>query len=131
MADEALPQDPISLAARFFTERTKWVQAGKPYRSDERMAEVFAICKECPFFNKETENGGSCGICGCKLSPTDKFLNKIAWATTECPLESPKWAPEPPQVKIGMFSQPFVPVAQEAPQTIIEPPTGGCGCGGK
>lgn len=145
---EVMPQDVASLTNRFFQERTKWAQAGKPYRTDERMKEVFEICKGCPFFDGN-EEAGSCGICGCRLSPDDKFINKIAWATTNCPHNPPKWEEEklpekPKRIKIsgGLFSaaKPSENVETElsakvqehgAPvnRTIESPREGGCGCG--
>ncbi len=139
-----LPQDLASLTNRFFEERAKWVQEGKQYRTPARMNEIFEICKGCPFFESEGE-AGSCGICGCRLSPTDKFINKIAWATTECPHAPPKWESEPVAPKRikkgGLFSPAKAPDEMNTPtiqehgeqvNRVIEPPQeGGCGCGKK
>lgn len=80
----------------YLEERKKWKEAGKPYRTKEEMERIHSICKSCPLF----EAGGGylpgydrCGECGCQLHPKSRKLNKIAWGTTECPLETPKWGP--------------------------------------
>lgn len=76
-----------NMANEYAVERLIWSKAGRPYRTTERMLEIYNICASCEHFNNN-----SCGICGCNLHPTEKILpNKIAWATTECPLEEPKW----------------------------------------
>lgn len=81
---------------RFFLERQKWIKAGKPYRSEEKIKELFKICSsnECQNYIKKNDKEGSCNICGCRLVARKEYLNKLAWATTECPLEPPKWGLE-------------------------------------
>lgn len=137
---EILAQDIVSLGLRLAEERRKWVQSGKPYRTAERIAEIFdEKCKPCEFFNQEGESKGSCGVCGCRLLREGKFLNKLAWATTQCPLTPPKWESETiPSKPKGVFSstnnnlpEKLVVESQEKPtqQTIESPKEGGCGCG--
>lgn len=145
-ADEAMAQDIISLGIRYASERNKWAQAGKPYRTDARILEIFDNqCAPCENFNPEGEGKGSCGICGCRLLREGKMLNKLAWATTECPLTPPKWdaevLPRPPR-KTGLFSpakepelgqtelSPNIEPHGSPPERVIESPReGGCGCG--
>jgi hypothetical protein len=82
------------LEERYRKERKKWVEAGKPIRSPERMQEIHDICSECPLFKKK---GGwlpgydRCGECQCNLHPSHHTMNKIAWGTTHCPLDDPMW----------------------------------------
>lgn len=72
----------------FSEEHETWIAAGRPMRSPERTAALFAICAACP----HKVAGGfmqpdSCCLCGCTISPTRRFMNKLAWATTTCPRE--------------------------------------------
>lgn len=82
----------LELAGRYFKEREEWSNQGKPLRSDEEMEHIFSICQSCPLFEKISEKFGRCGDCGCMLHKSRKFMNKIAWATTSCPLDEPKWS---------------------------------------
>ena len=85
--------DPIK---QYNKERKKWKKAGKPMRSEQEMKRIYEICKQCPMFNP---GGGyvpgydQCDICKCNLDSKKKKLNKIAWATTHCPDNPPKWGP--------------------------------------
>lgn len=40
----------------------------------------------CEQFNKTRSE---CNVCGCSISQKKRFLNKLAWADQECPLN--KW----------------------------------------
>lgn len=64
-----------------------WKLAGSPVRSDEETARIYhEECKPCEHFQKDE----SCGLCGCRLSPTDPAMaNKIRMATEHCPIG--KW----------------------------------------
>lgn len=80
--------------AKFLQEEKKWVLAGRPIRSEDEMQKIHEICRHCEHF--EEGHGwlpkyDRCGICGCNLHPTQTAMNKIAMATTKCPLESPRW----------------------------------------
>ena len=76
---------------RFIKEYIKWFLKGKPLRSDKEMDRIFSICEECPEFERYAPGCtfGNCKVCGCHLDKEDKGMNKIAWATTKCPLK--KW----------------------------------------
>jgi hypothetical protein len=84
----------LEKAKRYLAERKRWANEDKPVRSPEEMERIFNICRECPLFNKSTEVSGTCNECGCSLHKSRLTLNKIAWATTSCPLEEPKWVAE-------------------------------------
>ena len=70
---------------------------GSPVRKQEEIDVIFNICTQCKFYKKNTETEGKCGVCGCFLKKTGYLLNKIAWATTRCPLEEPKWVEQQKQ----------------------------------
>jgi len=91
--EEYLRQDPLSMAIRYYKERSKWKKAGKPVRSKEQVEEIFKICSTCDYFENTKTGAGFCTICGCgiKLDSTDKNFNKLTWATTNCPAKTPKW----------------------------------------
>ena len=61
---------------------------GSPTCSQEQIDERLAICKQCPLFN-----GKICTHekCGCNVKDTRGYLNKLAWADQQCPLDPPKW----------------------------------------
>lgn len=92
--------DIVQLTKQYKKEKKKWKEAGKPLRNPERIAEIYSICSGCPHFEKD---GGfvpgydKCGICQCNLHPSSDHLNKIAWATTKCPAETPLWLPDASQ----------------------------------
>lgn len=84
----------IKLILRFFKELYRWIIGGAKYRSPEEMLEIYDICKQCPFFKRgggHVDGYDKCTMCGCNLHPTSKKINKIAWATTKCPLPKPRW----------------------------------------
>lgn len=65
----------------------RWSAAGFPTRTDEQRAACFAVCQGCRLFRPGSVAGtGSCGKCGCKLSADSTLMNKIGWATEDCPL---------------------------------------------
>jgi hypothetical protein len=66
---------------RFWQERRTWARAGKPLRTAERMAELYdEKCSPCEFYKNS-----ACDLCGCNIRREGNALNKLAWATTECP----------------------------------------------
>ena len=83
------------MISEYLKERVKWKKFGSPTRTEEQMDEIFAICNECPMYKKFNETSGECGVCGCGIkkygSKLYRFLNKIFWGTTRCPLPEPKW----------------------------------------
>lgn len=126
------------MATQFLIERAKWKKVGKPVRSAEKIQELFNICNACEHYIKNTETSGNCGICKCNLKNVAGSLNKLAWATTRCPLPEPKWMPEPAyvdvaaspeeiQIEESLPDEPDEPLEPSAPQP---PKSRGCGCRG-
>ncbi len=103
-------------------EKEKWKAAGKPERTDERVAEIYDThCAPCENYIPIPllTNRGQCGICSCLLSRDSESANKIRWATTRCPLEEPKWT-EDVEIKEALKVE---------PQGRRRIPPKDCGCG--
>lgn len=62
------------------------VWAGFPKSSQKEIDRRWQICIYCDQFDRVNNQ---CGVCGCNLSNKKQFMNKLAWADQECPLE--KW----------------------------------------
>jgi len=88
--------DSPSIAARvksYKSARERWKAAGSPLRTDEEKRAIYSICERCPTGDFNPDNaaaafgfaGGECKVCKCGLSPERVILNKIAWATEDCP----------------------------------------------
>ena len=79
------------LAKNYLKERKKWVEAGKPVRTDGRILQIYNDkCEPCDFRRE-----GRCGLCGCFVKPKGTIFNKIAWGTTKCAFwRSPFWTEE-------------------------------------
>ena len=81
----------LQRAKQYKSARDHWVEAGKPLRSDEEKAALFAICEACPSGMYDPKPiapgmaGGKCKACGCGLAKERNVLNKIAWGTEDCP----------------------------------------------
>jgi hypothetical protein len=79
----------------FATAHTKWLAAGRPTRSPERVAEIFdTLCRPCEHFESTGVDNGSCKLCGCALKRERGLLNKINMATEGCPAQPAKWRAE-------------------------------------
>lgn len=88
---------------RFVQESNAWAAAGRPLRPPARVLELYeTVCTPCEHFG-----GDKCNFCGCNISATGKFANKLAWATTRCPLDPPKFEPESKEnwVKLDIVSK--------------------------
>lgn len=70
----------------FAASAVKHVAAGMPMCTDEQVAERFAICQACEFYQD-----GTCQKCGCPLARERKFISKLSWAKESCPVG--KWGP--------------------------------------
>lgn len=62
------------------------VYAGFPKCTKEEILSRFSICSQCDMYEKKSQ---TCMICGCNVNERKIFLNKLAWADQECPLD--KW----------------------------------------
>ena len=82
--------------ASFTAAQVRWITAGRPVRSPERIAEIFTqLCRPCEHFRPgRTEDEGSCRLCGCCLRRNGGLLNKIKMATEQCPKSPPAWIAE-------------------------------------
>jgi hypothetical protein len=106
---------------QFMQEREQWIRAGRPMRSRPKIRQLYdEVCKSCEHFGND-----ECDVCGCRIKRNTRFMNKLAWATTECPLNPPKWEaevsppPPPPGQKVD------IPI-EEAKKTK-KPPRKCCG----
>jgi len=89
------------LVKRYNAEKKKWKMAGKPMRDPNEMEVIYNdICSKCPHFLKGqgwVMGYDKCEICQCNLHKSHKTLNKLAWGTTHCPDEPPKWVESSPK----------------------------------
>lgn len=73
---------------RFATALARWIAAGRPVRQPEEIDRIYhEHCKPCVHFDGDKQ---TCRICGCNCRDHEALLNKIKWATENCPLE--KWS---------------------------------------
>jgi len=97
-SDIKLSHSLPELIRNFRKERKKWLNAGRPLRTQKQMHTIFEdICSKCDYFEPTGKDKGKCQRCGCRLSKDGIMLNKIAWATTQCPDDPPKWLEESPE----------------------------------
>lgn len=77
----------IQQAKNYKQAHDKWVAAGKPLRTPERIAGLFAQCEQCPLkkFMRVGKDIGRCTECGCWLKRKGEHFNKLAWPTEACP----------------------------------------------
>jgi len=75
---------PLSLQLYNYKQAlTKWQEAGRPTRTDERVHELMEICKKCEWYD---EASSRCRGCGCRVTEGGiAILNKLRMATEECP----------------------------------------------
>ena len=85
-AGEQLKWKPEHVA-RWAAALARWIKAGRPLRTDEEVAEIVVVCKEC---DKYKADSGRCSLCGCKiLTPGMAILSKAKLGTERCPRD--KW----------------------------------------
>ena len=71
----------------------RWIKAGRPVRSPERVAELLAICQDCEHYSAKGPAGGKCKLCGCAVKRRG-LQNKLRMATEACPAKPPRWEAE-------------------------------------
>ena len=76
----------LQKAKNFAVASAKHIAAGAPHASEEEVARRFAICEGCEHFD-----GRACRQCGCPVVREKKFLSKLSWADSSCPVG--KWGP--------------------------------------
>jgi hypothetical protein len=76
------------MIANFAKESVRWAARGCPLASAEVLRQRQAICEACPRWDRQRWFGtGGCSLCGCSQV-------KLAWATTRCPDQPPRWGVE-------------------------------------
>lgn len=70
----------------FFRSLFWHIYAGSPKSTQSQIDYRFNICLECEFYDIHNRQ---CLQCGCNINNKRIFLNKLAWADQECPIE--KW----------------------------------------
>ena len=71
----------------FFKSLFFHIWAGFPKSTQEEIDFRFGICsKQCLMYN---DKDSTCMVCGCNVNQKKVFMNKLAWADQECPLN--KW----------------------------------------
>lgn len=80
----------IATAARYVQAYAKFKASGKQVASLPQIVNRFRICSTCPQYN---DAEGRCAICGCfvNLLHDGQGMNKLEWATENCPHNPPKW----------------------------------------
>ena len=76
----------------FAAEFKRWSESGFKLRAVDTVEKMFdGHCQPCDRY-VGGRNDGQCAECKCSLSRTGRLKNKLAWATTRCPLD--KWTEE-------------------------------------
>lgn len=79
--------------ANFTVAAIGHVMAGMPTCTQEQIDERLAVCQDCELFkpSKADPQKGVCthSTCGCSLGREGKFISKLGWSDSSCPLE--KW----------------------------------------
>ena len=65
------------------------IWAGFPKYTQEQIDKRYKICLVCDSFD---HNNKECMECGCNINNKKIFMNKLAWADQQCPLN--KWSKE-------------------------------------
>lgn len=81
----------LDTAIRFVNDMNIWIKAGRPVRPKELVRSLFLEqCKPCEHY-KGGNKGGRCNVCNCSIRREGVMINKLAMATTRCPLDDPRW----------------------------------------
>lgn len=62
------------------------VYAGFPKSTQAQILDRFYICQQCEMYEPKLQQ---CLMCGCNINKKKIFMNKLAWADQQCPLD--KW----------------------------------------
>jgi hypothetical protein len=79
----------LAKARNFAVASAKHVAAGAPMASDAEIIRRHDICMACEFFKDN-----ACQKCGCPVVRAKKYVSKLSWADSECPVG--KWGKETP-----------------------------------
>lgn len=85
------PPPTITRVKNFTKAAVAHFTAGSPTCTQEEIDARFEICKACPLFISKNDGVGVCGHqnCGCNITNTITYLNKLGWADQKCPID--KW----------------------------------------
>lgn len=80
----------LATGAKYIQAYAKFRAAGQPMLDLPQIIERFRICSAC---DKYTDSSSRCGICGCfvNLLHGGQGMNKLEWATEQCPDSPAKW----------------------------------------
>ena len=81
----------INKAVNYSKDTLKHIASGSQYRSKGAIDVIFTeVCQPCEYFEQgPVFDYGRCKKCGCPLKRTGRQRNKIARATSKCPIG--KW----------------------------------------
>jgi len=79
----------LTKVKNFAVASAKHVAAGAPMASDDEIIRRHDICMACEFFKDN-----ACQKCGCPVVRAKKYVSKLSWADSECPVG--KWGKEVP-----------------------------------
>jgi hypothetical protein len=71
----------------FINAASEHLQNGAKLCSDEQIEQRYRICHGCEHFINS-----SCNKCGCPIVRNKRFISKLSWASSECPVG--KWGKE-------------------------------------
>ena len=74
----------LAKVKNFAVASAKHLAAGAPLASDAEILRRHDICQGCEFFKNN-----SCQKCGCPVYRDRKYVSKLSWADSECPVG--KW----------------------------------------
>jgi len=77
----------LAKVKNFAVASAKHVAAGMPMASDEEILRRHDICMACEFLKDN-----ACTKCGCPVVRAKKYVSKLSWADSECPVG--KWGKE-------------------------------------
>lgn len=70
-----------------FVKSLFWhIYSGSPKSTQDEIDYRLSICMPCENYNSIKHQ---CDICGCAINNRKIFMNKLAWADQECPIN--KW----------------------------------------
>lgn len=77
----------LLIRLKTFLKSLFWhIYSGSPKSTQLEINYRYDICLKCDSFNRQKKQ---CDVCGCAINNRKIFMNKLAWADQECPLN--KW----------------------------------------
>ena len=79
----------MNLAKNLSNSLIQWNRAGRPTVNNEQWNKRLSICRQCQYWQEVGQSQvARCKKCGCSSG-------KLLLSTSQCPLNPPKWGPEP------------------------------------